>query len=713
MNLVFMEFNLNQPILNEHPSAKFLIDMIKENYDKLSLDRASIYNHFPLFLDLDKKKRIADVLIISKNHGLIIFKCLDQTKRTLNNDKIKEILNDFEQTYSLIFSKLVRSRLLRKTPHSLIFKIKPVLFIQNYGESIVYPWEELSVITILSELIKSIEDIKLNYGLDDIIINEITSIVEGSHNLIKRKERILKNPNPKTKGRLLEEIELKITNFDREQKNASLKIIDGPQRIRGLAGSGKTIVLTMKAAQIHLSQPEAKILYTYFTKQLHGYIKDFITRFYREFAELDPDWDNIDIIHAWGGKNLRGVYYDTCINNGITPKTYSEATKLGRDPFGKICKELENYDLKEAYDYSLLDEGQDFSKYFYRLCRRITKNNRIIWGYDECQNIRNMEIQNTKDTFGYDDSNGHYYIDFNRDDIQEDQDIVLHKCYRNPRLSLVTAFALGLGIYNDKIIQMPESKAHWEDLGFKVINGDHNKIGDRMVIVRPEINSPLIKNQLLDPDLRTVQWKVFDDFKNECNYVVNNILDDLNEDLRPEDIMVISVDDQNCKAYFKDISEKLRKKNVNIYNAVEAPSTSTNFKIEDCVTLSTVYRAKGNESASVHIVGVDKVFENKDIISERNKIFTAITRANAWVSISGIGKYAMIFKKEMQQIANNHYQLKFEMPDVSKIKKISRDLANKHAKYLKAQRTIDSLAYEMGMDREELLERLSQKNDKK
>ena len=510
----------------------------------------------------------------------------------------------------------------------------------------------------------------------------------------------------------MEEIELKITNFDREQKNASLKIIDGPQRVRGLAGSGKTIVLTMKAAQIHLAQPQAKILYTYFTKQLHGYIKDFITRFYREFAEIDPDWNNIDIIHAWGGTHLRGVYYDTCINNGITPKTYSEATRLGKDPFGKICKELESYELKKVYDYSIIDEGQDFSKYFYRLCRRITKNNRIIWGYDECQNIRNMEIQNTKETFG-NDSDGNYYIDFDRDDIQEDQDIVLHKCYRNPRLSLITAFALGLGIYNDHILQLPESRAHWEDLGFKVKKGDCNKIGDQMVIIRPEINSPLIKNQLLDPDFRTVQWKIFDNFEEECNYVVKNVINDLKEDLRPEDIMAISVDDLNCKEYFKYISKELRKENVNIYNAVEASSTSTNFKFEDNVTLSTVYRAKGNESASVHVIGVDKVFENKDIISERNKIFTAITRANAWVSISGIGKFAIIFEKEMKQIVNNHYQLKFKIPDMSKIKKISRDLAIKHAKYLKAQRTLDSLAYEMGIDREELLERLSRKNDKK
>ena len=46
--MIFMEFNINQPILNEHPSAKALIDLIKENYEKLLFEKSTVYNHFPL-----------------------------------------------------------------------------------------------------------------------------------------------------------------------------------------------------------------------------------------------------------------------------------------------------------------------------------------------------------------------------------------------------------------------------------------------------------------------------------------------------------------------------------------------------------------------------------------------------------------------------------------------------------------------------------------
>jgi hypothetical protein len=70
-------------------------------------------------------------MVVSKNHGILIFKCLDQSKRTLHPELIEEIIADFEQVYSLLFSKLIKSRLLRKNPISLIdsVRIKPALYI--------------------------------------------------------------------------------------------------------------------------------------------------------------------------------------------------------------------------------------------------------------------------------------------------------------------------------------------------------------------------------------------------------------------------------------------------------------------------------------------------------------------------------------------------------------------------------------------------------
>jgi len=249
-------------------------------------------------------------MIVSKNHGIIIFKCLDQSKRTLNPELIENIIADFEQMYSLLFSKLIKSRLLRKSPISLIdsVRIKPALYIYEYNEKIKTEWDELAIVSKSADLRNLIGDFKLDSPLREKVVKEILSILEGSHAIIKTKKRSFKALREDTKGRILEKIESEIATFDLEQKRAAIRIIDGPQRIRGLAGSGKTIVLAMKAARIHSEDPDAHILYTYWTKQLHDYVKRLITRFYREFADVDPDWTKIDIMHAWGGKeSKRGI----------------------------------------------------------------------------------------------------------------------------------------------------------------------------------------------------------------------------------------------------------------------------------------------------------------------------------------------------------------------------------------------------------------------
>ncbi|MBE7182051.1 MAG: hypothetical protein INR71_12750 [Terriglobus roseus] len=68
-------------------------------------------------------------------------------------------------------------------------------------------------------------------------------------------------------------MENEIANFDEKQRHIALVDVGGPARIRGLAGSGKTVILAMKAAHIHLVNPDGLILITFFTKSLRATIK--------------------------------------------------------------------------------------------------------------------------------------------------------------------------------------------------------------------------------------------------------------------------------------------------------------------------------------------------------------------------------------------------------------------------------------------------------
>jgi len=65
-------------------------------------------------------------------------------------------------------------------------------------------------------------------------------------------------------GAAIRELDKQVASLDDEQELVALQIAPGPQRIRGLAGTGKTVLLAMRAANIHLQEPS-----TLRRKQLH------------------------------------------------------------------------------------------------------------------------------------------------------------------------------------------------------------------------------------------------------------------------------------------------------------------------------------------------------------------------------------------------------------------------------------------------------------
>src|SRR4029077_16131645 len=150
--------------------------------------------------------------------------------------------------------------------------------------------------------------------IEDDLFAEARSIIEGAKALTRPRAREIPSDRAVPKAHILAALEAEIANFDAEQRKAAITVLAGPQRIRGLAGTGKTIVLAMKAAQIHLNEPKQTVLYTFYTKSLYDLIKRLITRFYRHYKDSDPDWERVKILHAWGGANVAGVYQRACID---------------------------------------------------------------------------------------------------------------------------------------------------------------------------------------------------------------------------------------------------------------------------------------------------------------------------------------------------------------------------------------------------------------
>ena len=258
-------------------------------------------------------------------------------------------------------------------------------------------------------------------------------------------------------------------------------------------------------------------------------------------------------------------------------------------------------------------------------------------------------------------TNGIDLVRLNQKTPDISNDIILEKCYRNPYEILVIAHALGFGIYNDELIQCFEEKMSWEEMGYVVEKGECIE-GEEMIISRPKKNSP--RNNQVTNCLTIESFKKFND---EIDFVCNNIENDIkNEGLKPEDIIVITLDDMNSKTYFRYISERLAQKQI-LSNNLSADYFYKGFTKENCVTLSTVYKAKGNEAAAVYVVGADAFEDNPYDRGMRNRIFTAFTRAKVWLTVTGMDIEDKRLKNEIEKVKQNNYKFIFNYKPRNKI----------------------------------------------
>ncbi|MDA2261062.1 ATP-binding domain-containing protein [Bacillus cereus group sp. Bc200] len=651
---------LSQQYYNDTVSQK-LIEYIENNIE--GLDDATVYYQYPMIRELDDKLRFPSVLVVSPNHGVLLFKCDGVNKQRHN--EISYLGEELVRIEDLIFSRLIKStnKKLKKGRRDLSFNLCSALYIPNFEEDVDTIRTDVELLVTNSNIKSHFTDFQDE--IDQDVLKEIYSIIENSTAIVKPKERRVEQDDTSSKAYILKKLEEEIATFDESQKYAALSQLEGPQRIRGLAGSGKTIILCMKAAILHLKYPDKKILYTFMTKSLYDYIELLITRFYKVLGDGKlPDFQNgIQIMHAWGGENIRGVYYDCCKRNRIEPIKFSTAARAvgGKEAFNYICKnflEVTQGRLEEVYDFVLMDEAQDFKPSFYQICRAIVRNDCIVWGYDDLQNIFDVHMQDTVSTF--ENEYGAEGIDLH--ELQKnypdmDNDIVLSKCYRNPKEILVTAHALGFGVNNDKLIQSLENNSHWKDLGYRVIEGD-SKDGDRMLIERMVKNSPLSISQHQTPE-EIIQLYSAESYNEEIKWICDSIETSVTDDgLRPDDIVVICLDDRHNRTYFNSISEELYTRGIYTHN-LSSNSYEKGFIEDECVTLSTVYKAKGHEAAMVFVIGCDVFESSKDDKSMRNKVFTAFTRAKAWLRISGMKIENQAIYREVKEIIDNNFVMDF------------------------------------------------------
>jgi superfamily I DNA and RNA helicase len=510
---------------------------------------------------------------------------------------------------------------------------------------------------------------------------------------------LTKNPGGSVKktdviGTAIRMLDSNIALLDDQQMKVAIQIPPGPQRIRGLAGTGKTVLLAMKAANIHKQFPDKRILFTFNTQSLYNQARNLVTRFYRFYSDIDPNWENLHVRHAWGGRSRPGVYYDLSQRQGSEFLNFSQAKILDYDsPFRACCVEAMKFRVDPYYDYVLVDEAQDFPKEFFPLLYKLAKEPKpLYWAYDELQSLVSLAIPDSIELFGRDAAGNPLVTLDSVDDDGMERDLVLLKSYRCPRDILMLAHALGLGIHNPRgAVQMLGDELSWRAVGYEKESGELKK-GSDVTLYRDAENSPTLITEIYTGPEPLIRYQSFETREEELEWVAKSIGRDVKEQaVPPENIVVICLDSVRAKKYMISLQRLLFEENIGstIPGLVDAAS---DFAEAGLVTLSTVFRAKGNEAPIVYIISFDHLYSFAEEIENRNRAFTSISRTKGWVRITGAGSQMKAVELEIKKILNDLPRFRFKFPDMDRIRKLdASETTRRRRQVKKVKEAVDSL----------------------
>ena len=654
---------------NVEGKIKTVVSKIKEK----NIESISVYYGYPI-VTLDNAENIMKCCIVSAKGILAL--CEVEREKIIYKRHLTQIMMVDEALSSLVFSD------------------------SNVIECVLFDDDkEIDAFLSRSELM-SREQFKAANG-----------IIQNIYGLIKSDDREIHDAN--SLGALIKKRNNSMSMLDSAQFNTVYNTIRTHSRIRGLAGSGKTILLVKKMAYLHYKNPELELAYVFYTKSLKQYIERLFRDFYHDFDKVkDPDMRKIHILHSWGGSEMAGFLSVTCRENGIVCKSWAEAKNHGG--FEYACNDALNVSggkIAPKYNYIFIDEAQDFCLSFFKLALKTLKyTGKMIYAYDELQSLNENNTMPTKQQiFG--------------DDVCED--INLSVCYRTPMEILVAAHSLGLGIYkrnadgSNGIVNMMEDYTIWNAVGYKIKNGElgYGKYvemyRDEEIEFKPSDSVRIFKTASEKDQYKSVAEEIF------------RLLE--KEDVSPEDIMIIDLNTLSLQDDYTAFKTSLYNEgnpfqiNLNLVNKDNAFA----FRKKGSLTYTSIFRAKGNEANIVFVINTQSMSSISSV--SRNRIFTAMTRAKFMVYLYGVatGESSVMnsYEAELEAVKLNDYELRFiyptekelkEMRSIAKVESEKYDNINKASRVLgnDIESTLEILKAQLKIESEdELIEYLKRKSE--
>ncbi|MBD2060760.1 NERD domain-containing protein [Funiculus sociatus GB2-A5] len=667
-------------------------------------DPGVAYYRYPIFYPSGKLNREPDILILHRELGLWVIECKGcyihniasiQGHEWKMNNWHSEIETPVAQAEDQMFAIKNKFTASNRTHGLVSFNFRVVLPLVSHNEwqskgfhdfpstqGVVLFAEDLTPKAFKEKMIEGSKENPQRMMTDE-NWKLVKDVLGGTLPIDYPPHPEPPHPDPYNPIRVIRAMESELKKLDQHQQKVAFEIPPGPQRIRGLAGTGKTVLFAKRIAKMHARNPEWKLAFVFFTQSLYVQITKLIGLYYHEMTGEEPNWMNVKVLHAWGAKGKEGFYRTLALKCGKKPKSVNDV----KDEIGSVspgtafeyicnCLEEEVPKLPVLYDAILIDEGQDLPSSFYRLARgTLSEPKRLYWAYDEAQGIGTLTVPKPLTIFGLKDGipvvdlggnklpNGVITAPNYESGISKAHN--MNRCYRTPKLLLMSAHAVNMGLFRQGgPLQGVTNQEDWEKLGYDV-SGDFRRIGQPITITRSERSSPHLIDQKDFKEQKAVGSQlVIQTFKNEFdeqNWIAEQVANDIIK-LRfdPCDILITGPTGNYESEYFQKLKEALSRHKVN--SLIAGVDTQPDiFWMDGYVTIAPISRSKGNEAWKVYACRFQYatqplLWKQEKEIHKRNEAFVALTRARVWCVATGLE--SPIFN-ELQQVIQQSPNLVF------------------------------------------------------
>jgi len=472
---------------------------------------------------------------------------------------------------------------------------------------------------------------KIPFSVDQ--LNHVRAALGSSVILTQRMRKASSTPQEKL-GWKIEALENKDKRLSGEQRDLIEAEFDGrPQLIRGVAGSGKSIVLVknlanmldrklnLKQLSLDLQAPPRRFAIVCFNRSLVPFLKRRFEESFRELTYRDPP-DCMDINYVNGlqfalsnhPKNPRkGPLTYLLHSNNRDPAHAADFAEKYSEQLDRLKKTDEEAFSQLQYDAIYVDEGQDLFEQEYLFLMRLLRTDEetgaknIVIFYDDAQNLYGRPRPNWS-RLGIQVAGGRTYV--------------MKTCFRNTKQIIEFAFNVLLGIQADTRVMTKG----FADVTYLKEYRLVEELPDRWQVNFAERS---------DGDFPDVA--LFETREEERRWVVGKVCHLINqESVRPEDILVVFESDHEFAGLADDICSRsvAVRKVIKPYGRSDNREKDSYIFEEGALTMGTVNSVKGYDCPVVFLVGSDSFPANAK--EGRVAFYVAATRAKLHLFVTGL-----------------------------------------------------------------------------